>query len=157
MDWLYEERPFTQNEQDSYGFVYYIEYECGKHYIGMKTFAGKKTLPAKKNGELREGAIRIQKRVTLTEEELLTARKGQKSKLGQFDVVFTESDWKTYEGSSKLTVDLVIKTKHIMHLCPTKRNMSYMEVKMLFMNEVLEDENFINDNILGKFFKDNLV
>ena len=162
MDWLYEERPFTENEFDSYGFVYYIEYECGKHYIGQKSFGRKTTLPARKNGIQRENSTRIQRRKPMTIEELAGRTKAQrrtnvKSKLVPYDVVIKENDWRTYEGSSDDVKDLVIKAKHIMHLCPTKRNLTYMETKLLFLNEVLEDENYVNKSILGTFHKGRLI
>lgn len=162
MDWLYEGEPYTEWDLESYGFIYFIEYECGKYYIGQKVFGTRSTLAARKDGIQRPNSIRIQKRKPMTKKELEERSKTQirtnvKTKLVQYDVVTKESDWEKYEGSSKNTEGLVVVEKHIMHLCSSKRNMTYMETKLLFLNEVLEDENYINDNILGKFYKGKLV
>ena len=162
MIWLYNDKPFTENVDNHFGFIYYIEYECGSKYIGQKAFVGKTTLEARKNGIQRDNSIRIHKRKPMTKEDLEARSTAQirtnvKNKSVAYDVVYKETDWKTYDGSSKETEGLVIKEKHIMHLCSSKRNMTYMETKMLFINEVLEDETYINGNILGKFYKDNLL
>lgn len=162
MSWLYENKPFLANSANHYGFVYYIVYECGKHYIGQKSFGKRAMLAARKDGIQRENSVRIQKRKPMTKEDLearstTQIRNNVKTKLVTFDVVTKESDWKTYEGSSDDTADLVIKEKHIMHLCSSKRNMTYMEAKMLFLNEALEDETYINKNIVGKFYRGNLT
>ena len=50
----------------------------------------------------------------------------------------------------------VWRRKTILKVCPTKRNLTYEEAKHLFIYEVLEDENSINENILGSFYKGNL-
>ena len=162
MNWLYEDKPFLTNLDNHFGFIYYIEYECGKCYIGCKTFSTRSTLAARKNGIQRENSTRIHKRKPMTKEELETRSKTQvrtnvKTKLVPFDIITKESNWKTYNGSSEDTKELIIKEKHIMHLCPSKRNMTYMEVKMLFLNDVLEDEMYVNQNIAGTFYKDNLL
>lgn len=161
MEWLYEGKPFTGNLDNHFGFIYYIEYECGKHYIGQKAFGTRSTLAARKDGVQRENSIRIQKRKPMTKEDLEARSKAQirtnvKTKLVPFDVVMKESKWQNYEGSSEDAKDFVVKEKHIMHLCPSKRNMTYMETKLLFLNEVLEDENYINKSILGTFHKGKL-
>lgn len=156
--WLYKGRPFKDNKRGHYGFIYHIIYECGKEYIGQKAFLSKQTLPAKKDGIPRPNSERVNKRKPMTREDLFKrnkaqVRQGVKSKLVPYDVVSKESNWKTYNGSSQNAKGLKIKEKHIIHLCPTKRNMTYMETKLLFENNVLEEgTNFINDNILGKFY-----
>jgi len=156
--WLYKGRPFRENRRNDYGFIYHIKYECGKEYIGQKIFVSRTTTPAKKDGSLRPNSERIQKRKPMTATDLRNRTKAQirtnvKSKLVPYDIVSKESNWKTYNGSTKNSKGLKIKEKHIIYLCPTKRNMTYMETKLLFENDVLaEDTNFINDNILGKFY-----
>ena len=162
MNWLYENKPFLENLDNHFGFIYYISYECGKHYIGQKAFGARSTLAARKNGIQRENSVRIQKRKPMTKEDLdarskAQIRTGVKTKLVPFDVVTKSSKWESYEGSSEDTVDLIIKEKHIMHLCTSKRNMTYMEAKLLFLNEVLEDDNYVNKSILGTFHKGKLV
>ena len=38
-----------------------------------------------------------------------------------------------------------------------KKHLTYLETKYLFKNQVLESEEYLNDNILGKFFRKDLV
>ena len=156
--WLYRGRPFRENKRNDYGFIYHIKYVCGKEYIGQKIFISKTTIRARKDGVPRPNSERVNKRYKMTREELANRTKTQlrtdvKTKLVPYDIISKESNWKTYKGSSKNTVGLKIKEQHIIHLCPTKRNMTYMETKILFANDVLsEDNKFVNDNILGKFY-----
>ena len=45
-------------------------------------------------------------------------------------------------------------TKQILSYVKSKKELTYYECKELFINEVLERDNeYINDNILGKFYR----
>ena len=74
-------------------------------------------------------------------------------------IVFVESDWKTYYGSSEaLTKDInTLGKEHfkreILEVCYSKGELSFKEVAHLFKNDVLTDEKAYNSNILGKFYK----
>ena len=70
----------------------------------------------------------------------------------------TESDWKKYYGSNEYLKEETKKstsgyTREILHLCKTKGEATYLEVKEQFTRNVLEDDSYINDNISGKFFR----
>lgn len=41
----------------------------------------------------------------------------------------------------------------IIEIAYSKIQLTYLEVKHQFINEVLEDESYLNNNILGKFYK----
>ena len=41
----------------------------------------------------------------------------------------------------------------ILEICYSKIELTYKEVKHQFINEVLEEESYLNNNILGKFYK----
>jgi len=41
----------------------------------------------------------------------------------------------------------------ILEICYSKISLTYCECKHLFINEVLEEESYLNNNILGKFYK----
>ena len=47
--------------------------------------------------------------------------------------------------------------RYVLKLCKTKKELTYWETKMLFQYNVLEDDCYINDNILGKFFRKDLL
>ena len=107
------------------GFVYLIEHkETGEKYIGKKTFRFKKTRPPLKGKKRRR-------------------------------VTYVESDWRTYTGSSDVTKgwnpEDCIRT--ILHICYNKTMMTYLEVREQFSRGVLESDEYLNDNILGKFYK----
>lgn len=143
MTWMFNDIPFV-GPTTSYGFIYQIDYDDGTSYIGKKTFYSEVQLPALKSGIVRPEALyRIGRNI--------------KGKRVQFDVVRKESAWKKYNGSSELTKGKKIVAKTILALCSSKRELTYMETRILFHRDVLEDEHYLNQNILGKFFKGNLV
>lgn len=41
----------------------------------------------------------------------------------------------------------------IIEICYSKISLTYCECKHLFINKVLEEESYLNNNILGKFYK----
>jgi hypothetical protein len=123
------------------GFVYVIEYTDGTYYFGQKNIYKSVTLNALKNGATREGAKRVGK------------NKG--GKRVYFDVVTKESNWLNYEGSSESTKDLEIECKTILEIAFSKRSLTYLEAKVLFAEDALEDDDCHNLNILGKFFRGN--
>ena len=111
------------NPEDYFGFVYLINYEDGTKYIGKKALWTERRLKPRKTD--RVNAKRI-KRV--------------------------ESNWSTYNGSSKLTVGKTIKSKYIVKLCKTKTDLTYHETYYLMVNNVLFDDSYLNQNVMGKFF-----
>ena len=80
------------------------------------------------------------------------------------EIVQVESDWKSYWGSSKELLNDVkaLGEDHfeciILKLCRTKKELTYYEMHYQCINECLVSPSFsYNDNILGKFFKKDLV
>lgn len=128
--WLYENQLFEKEKADHYyGFVYVIEnIETGKRYIGRKYFtkASSKQVKGKK-------------------------RRCRK-----------ESDWQEYWGSSqRLLLDLQELGKEkfkrvILRLCKTRGECNYWEAKYQFSFNVLENDDFYNDNIMMKFTRKNI-
>jgi hypothetical protein len=108
------------------GFIYEIFYTNGQRYIGKKNFFDTVTLPKNSNRKKKEVFLR------------------------------EKTDWKQYTGSHKTAVGLQIKSKHIIALANTKRALTYLEVKYLFEADVIFNEQFLNENIGGKYF-DNVL
>ena len=134
--WLYKNKVINSIEDmpaDTFGFIYLVTHTpSGKKYLGKKVLYFNKKLPPLKN----------QKR----------KRKVQK-----------ESDWKTYYGSQAEVKQLVKESKdmleferEILIFVPTKKQLTYFETKLQFVNEVLENDEYLNSNILGKFFRKDL-
>lgn len=112
---MWENEP--NNIEDYEGFVYIIETEHNKKYLGQKKFWFKRTLPP---------------------------LKGKKHKRR----ILKESDWRSYTGSSnELNEDIkngVKYTKTILHLCKTKWEMNYLELKEQIDRNVLFKEDYYN-------------
>jgi hypothetical protein len=74
-----------------------------------------------------------------------------------YKLAVKESNWKTYWGSNKFLKELYeTEPKENFEreiFAPTKKLLTYYELKYQILYEVLEKpEEFFNDNILGKFF-----
>jgi hypothetical protein len=130
--WNYKESIVESVEQmpeGTYGFIYEVTHQpTGRKYIGKKVLEFNRTLPPLKG----------------------TKRKRK---------VVKESDWKTYYGSHKEIVGLIKEgkqeefTREILQYVTSKKLLTYFECKYLFIKEVLEGNNYINDNILAKFYR----
>jgi hypothetical protein len=79
-------------------------------------------------------------------------------------LVVAESDWKTYYGSQKEIKQLLKDGKEdefersILRCATTKKSLTYYEIKYQMIYQVLEKpDEFFNDNILGKFFTNDLI
>lgn len=115
--------------KDTYGFIYEVIHNpTGDKYLGKKVLQFNRKLPP---------------------------LKGQKRKRK----VVKESDWKTYYGSHQ-TIKQLLKegkqeefSREIIQFVPTKKLLTYFECKYLFIKEVLEHGEYINDNILAKFYR----
>ncbi len=130
----YEEFP-----EGTYGYVYQTTHiPTGKKYVGKKSliYNLKKKL-GKKELALHEG-------------------KGRPPK---FKMIQKESDWKTYYGSHQFIKEEIKNgnqsdfKRHILQLAYSKKELTYLENKYLFSLEVLESEEYLNDNIEGRYFK----
>jgi hypothetical protein len=121
--WLYHDSPFEPIELDPkkiYGFVYLIENLVnGRKYVGKKLFffKGFKTVKKKKKR------------------------------------ILVESDWKTYYGSSNaLQKDLdeigkINFRRVILHLCTSKSECSYLEMKEQVERNAILSDKYYNDQI----------
>ena len=124
---------------DTHGFVYRIIHKpTGKIYIGRKILQNTTKVKLGKK-ELKELAGVVGRRPS-------------------YKMAVKESNWKTYWGSNKFLKDLYkIEPKEnfereILICAPTKKLLTYYELKYQILYEVLEKpDEFFNDNILGKF------
>lgn len=135
--WLYEGKPIESIEdmpKGTFGFIYEVTHiPTGKKYIGKKQLMMNRTLPP---------------------------LKGQKRKRK----VVKEGDWKTYYGSQKEIKTLLKEgtpedfSREILQFVPSKKLLTYYELKMLFSKGVIEpNSNYLNDNISGRFFYKDFV
>lgn len=145
--WLYQNQVINNIEdfpKNTFGFIYIVNHKpSGKSYIGKKSLYHN-----------------IKKK--LTKKEL--AEQSGPGRKSATRVVQKESDWKTYYGSAKPILDLIKAGKQdefereILVLAFNKKQLTYLECKMLFTFDVLEKPDiYFNDNILGKFFTKDFV
>jgi hypothetical protein len=132
--WLYEGKEFTSEDiKDNFGFIYLLtDLDTGKRYIGKKNFFS-----------LRKDA--------------------KKSTLKRTKRTKKESDWKKYYSSSDVVKSIVEEfgavrfKREILLLCKTQGELNYSENKYLFKNDVLESDEWYNDNILGRYYSNNII
>lgn len=130
MTWYYNNNEFTEDMiGESYGYVYLITNLIdNRKYIGKKFFskAGYKTV------------------------------KGKRKKIRK------PSDWLEYYGSNKSLLEDVAKhgennfKREILHLCKTRSDCAYLELKEQIDNRVLESSDWYNDWIMVKVRKNHL-
>ena len=149
-NWFYREKEIDTLEEmpeGIYGFIYEVVHKpTGKRYLG------KKVLYFERNVRLGKKEL-----TALSEERKV---KGLRGRTPAKKKIVQESDWKTYYGSQKEIVELVKSSKQsdfsreILKFVDSKKQLTYYEAKYLFIKEVLEhDNNYLNDNILGKYYR----
>jgi len=128
--------------ENTFGFVYKT-----KNLINGKIYIGKKVLYFNRKKKL------TKKELT----EITTPGRKPLTKKIQL-----ESDWISYWGSSKELI-LDFKTqkgdgfeRHILKTCLTKKELTYWEISYQLKEDVLLVESY-NDNVLGKFYRKDLV
>ena len=135
--WLYKNKEINSIEDmpaDTFGFVYLVTHTpSGKKYLGKKQLIANRTLPP---------------------------LKGQKKKRK----IQKESDWKTYYGSQtevkqlvKESQDMLEFVREIRIFVSTKKLLGYYENKLLYAYDVLENDEYLNNNISGKYFRKDFI
>jgi hypothetical protein len=128
--------------ENSIGFVYLI-----KNLINNKIYIGRKSLYSNTNKKLTKKEI---------SEQTGPGRKPTKK------LVTKESNWKVYMGSSKELLADVREhgednfSREILHLCYSKKQLTFYEINYQMKHDVLEVDSY-NDNILGKFYRKDLI
>jgi len=145
--WLYNNTPINTIEdipEGTFGFIYITTHiPTGKRYLG------KKSLYHSTNQKLGKKELA---------EQPVTRGRAKTTKL-----VTKESDWKTYYGSEEFIKSTIKNKQHdeftreIIHLVPNKKLLTYYETKYQFIYEVLESSDWLNTNILGKFYSKDLA
>jgi hypothetical protein len=128
--WFYDGKEFTSDMiGDNVGFVYIITNKSdNKKYVGKKIFRSKRKLPPLKGNTRRRTKV-------------------------------VESDWMSYYGSSDEVRMLVEEQgvdnfyREILHLCKSKGEMSYLELKEQMDRKVLLDDSYYNGIIQVKIHR----
>lgn len=150
--WTYKGKPVTDIKtfpKGCIGFVYKVCDNNGKCYVGQKSLYSKRWIEVSKN---------VYDRLKKEGAEVKKTRNKAKSKKGAVvwrykKYVEAESNWKVYKTSNKELMKSDQPVREILDFAFSKKQLSYLEIKWMFHYNVLEVDNFYNDNILGKFFR----
>jgi hypothetical protein len=142
LNWLYNNKrieSINDFPENTFGFIYITTYKpSGKSYLGKKSLYHN-----------------VKKKLTKKELAEQPITRGRKSTT---QVIQKESDWKTYYGSEEFIKQKIKEgkqeefTREIIHFVPNKKLLTYFECKYQFQLGVLESNEWLNTNILGKFF-----
>lgn len=152
MNWLYENKEITEEviPEEAAGFVYKITHiPTGKYYIGKKSLESVRT-------------VKIGKReLEKIKEERKAAGIGGRAPIKK--KVRKVSDWGTYYSSNEWIKEQIKEgnasdfQREIIQFCNSKKSLSYYEVYWMFKYDILSDDNCLNGNISGKFYRKDLV
>lgn len=139
MSWSYQGKEFDEFciPEGGVGFIYIMTAIIdGKSvaYIGKKNFFANIKKPLGKKAL----AMSTDKRLKKYKREL-------------------KPDFMKYYSSNKILKDAhkagVVIKREILRICYSQMELTYQETKYQFIYEVLEKEEFLNGNILGRFYK----
>jgi hypothetical protein len=139
MSWKYQGKEFNQDSipENAVGFIYIMTAIIdGKSvaYIGKKNFFANIKKPMGKKAL----AMSTDKRLKKYTREL-------------------KPDFMNYYSSNKALKDAhkagVVIKREILMICNTQMELTYQETKHQFLYEVLEKDEYLNGNILGRFYK----
>lgn len=139
---IFEYQNIDNFKKENIGFIYIIT-----NIASNKIYVGRKSLYSNINKKLTKKEI---------SEQSGPGRKPTKK------LVTSESNWKAYCGSSKELIKDIkelgedLFTREILHICNTKKQLTFYEIQYQIMYKVLEVDSY-NDNILGKFYRKDLV
>jgi hypothetical protein len=148
MNWLYGSVKITMDSipSNSVGFVYkIIHIPTGRYYIGKKSINSVRNV---KFGKRELERIKLERKSNGTP--------GPAPKRKQIRKV---SDWETYYSSNDEIKQMISEGKsnefsrEILQFCNSAKSLSYHEVWWMFKYNILSDENSMNGNISGKWFR----
>jgi len=137
--WFYNKQEFTDEmiPKNAVGFIYVMSAVIDgkkRHYIGKKNFYAdvKTKLNKKELSEITDNRLKKYKRIKRT-------------------------TYKNYYSSNdeikKAKADGIEIRRMILKICYSKAELTYQEVRYMFKLDVLENDVYLNSNILGKFYK----
>ena len=137
MSWLINGKIFCQESipEGAIGFVYQMSAIINGKAV---SYIGKKNFFSNTKKKLAKKAISTDKR------------------LKKYKVV-TKSAYQNYYSSNdvlkKAHKDGIVIKRDILKICYSKTELTYQEVRHQFLYSVLENDMFLNGNILGRFYK----
>lgn len=152
MNWLYKDKEITEEliPEEAVGFVYKIIHKpSGKYYIGKKALNSLRTIKI--------GKRELEKIKEERKENKIPGPAPKKKKVRK------ESDWQSYYSSNEWIQSQVKEgngsdfIREIIQFCNSKKSLSYYEIYWMFKYNVLSDDNCLNGNIGGNYFRKDLL
>jgi hypothetical protein len=139
MSWIYQNKVFTESDipEGAIGFVYHMSVILNGNsyaYIGKKNFFANIKKPMGKKALAQTTDKRLKKYTRVIKPNFM-AYHSSNQQLKE-----------AYKAGCKIK-------REILMICYSATELTYQEVKHQFKYEVLEKEEFLNGNILGKFYK----
>tara|TARA_R110000803_G_scaffold129184_1_gene196516 strand:- start:162 stop:614 length:453 start_codon:yes stop_codon:yes gene_type:complete len=139
MSWIYKDKEFLPEHvpEGAEGFIYLMKATIDgreRLYIGKKNFHSKRNVKKGKR-----------------ELEAMTDKRGSKKKKViklSYENYFSSSEALSLAHKSGIHIE-----RTILHICNTKRELTYQEARYMFKNDVLENDIYLNGSILSKFFR----
>ena len=141
MAWTYNGSVITEltdMPEGTIGFIYKItNVETGEYYVGKKN------------------VLSVRKRKFGKKEIAALTDKRKK----HWEMVTKESDWKTYRSSNDTVKNwpMDVSKLEILRFCSSKKSLTYYELQEQFAHDVLGDELSLNENLLGKFYRRDIL
>lgn len=139
-----EIREISDMPNGVYGFVYELVFDDNTRYIGKKCVFSTRKYKIASKPKTYKGTIIGQ------------VHKNVAGKKIEFNIVKEESNWKSYTGSSKQCKEKRPIQRNILEFAFTPLELTYIEAEYQFKYGVLFIEKYLNDNILGSFYKGRL-
>ena len=139
MSWVYKGEVFNDSKipEGALGFIYEMEAIIdgrAVRYVGKKNFY---STTKKKFG--------------------VKALANMEDKRAKKYTIQVKTNYQNYYSSNKVLQDAhktgVIIKRFMVRICFSKTELTYHETKFQFVREVLEKEEYLNANILGRFYK----
>ena len=139
MSWVYQNKVFTESDvpEGAIGFVYHMSVILNGNsyaYIGKKNFFTSIKKPMGKKALAQTTDKRLKKYTRVIKPNFM-AYHSSNQQLKE-----------AHKAGCKIK-------REILMICYSATELTYQEVKHQFKYEVLEKEEFLNGNILGKFYK----
>lgn len=137
--WIYKGAEFTEDmiPPGAIGFVYHMSVILNGNsyaYIGKKNFFANIKRPLGKKALAMSTDKRLKKYTRVIKPDYMN---------------YYSSNITLKEANKK---GVMIK-REILRICYSQTELTYQEAKTLFIEEVLENDMYLNQNILGKFYK----
>ena len=139
MSWIYKGKVFTESDvpEGAIGFIYHMSVILNGHsyaYIGKKNFFANIKKPMGKKALAQTTDKRLKKYTRVIKPNFM-AYHSSNQQLKE-----------AHKAGCKIK-------REILMICYSATELTYQEVKHQFKYEVLEKEEFLTGNILGKFYK----